>query len=131
MALVGKVLEARGYQRLGRGSQRCGYLSPNGKWVVKVPIDGESSEYANEFEAHCWKTRDYTKTPVRLARCRMCGPLLVMEAVEVVDPTPCEWAHWIDNHQVGLNRAGDFVAFDYAQNEEDFLYLDAQPRGSV
>ena len=78
--LEGTLIQ-RGYKYLNEGRHRKGFLSPNKKWVVKVPktcarlagIQDNWSEY------HTFK-RARPAIRARLARCRLFkGEILVME----------------------------------------------------
>ena len=79
-------------------------------WVIKLPIniEGEGCNY-NEHEK-------YRSGDRRLARCRLVGNVLVMEYVthhpEPIGKLP-SWCSFIDCCQVGYNRKGMLVAYDY------------------
>ena len=116
--LEGTLIQ-RGYKYLNEGRHRKGFLSPNRKWVVKVPktcarlagIQDNWSEY------HTFK-RASPAIRARLARCRLFkGEILIME--KLCTANLCwgnipEWARGIDCGQVGYNRKGNLVAYDYA-----------------
>ena len=111
-----RLLVSVGFRRLDSGRHRLAFLSPSGRNVVKVPIN-DFGVLDNGRESTRWGRRAEMWP---LARCRLfCdGLLLVMEAVEILpnwtfSDLP-EWAKWIDGGQVGLNRKGEFVAYDYA-----------------
>jgi hypothetical protein len=110
------LLVNAGFRRLNAGRHRLAFLSPSGRNVVKVPIN-DFGVLDNGRESTKWGKRAEMWP---LARCRLfCdGLLLVMEAVKI-DPERSfsdlpEWAGWIDCGQVGLNRKGEFVTYDYA-----------------
>lgn len=122
---VSEVLRNAGFKEVGEGRNRIAFLSPTGLNVIKVPL----SNYGvndNESEYRYWKKRktpekssrgyvdDTLETP--LARCRMMGIFLVMEFVD--DDVPPEkhpqWSIYVDCGQIGVNRKGRVVAYDYA-----------------
>lgn len=119
----------RGYKYICDGRARIGFLSPNGKWVVKLAkdLDGDAD---NRKEYDRWKHREGSDW-VPLARCKVVNEhVLVMECViTTFDPlgevhlshkeslkiNRCAWKDYIDCAQVGVNRKGEVVAYDYAQ----------------
>lgn len=115
--VVEKLRDA-GYKHVGEGRNRSAFLSPSGKNVVKVPLSTEGFE-DNEREARYWKKQDAqfeTTDKIELARCRLFGVFLVMEFVDdnvTIDEKP-GWANYIDCEQIGKNRKGRIVAYDYA-----------------
>lgn len=116
---IDTILTEAGFRRLFAGRNRLSYLSPSGRNVVKIPLN-DYGAHDNNDEAFHFRRERAKWFP--LARCRLfCdGLLLVMEWVEI-DPNweysdlP-EWATWVDSGQVGLNRKGEFVAYDYGSN---------------
>jgi hypothetical protein len=114
---IDDIFAEAGFQRLGAGRNRIVFLSPSGRNVVKVPINdwGISN---NTTEALYWRERDQKTVP--LARCRIfCdGLLLAMETVDTLSRwtyADLPWAVQIDCGQVGRNRKGQFVAYDYTE----------------
>lgn len=107
-------LKSKGYTFLGEGRTRIGFRSPNGQWVVKIARD-DDGVYHNFRERSVWREGNRN----RLARCKSFmgadGYILVMEYVESVPNK--EKPHWgrydIDCGQVGRNRKGAIVAYDY------------------
>jgi hypothetical protein len=111
------IFTEAGFRQLGAGRHRLAFLAPSGRNVVKVPLS-DWGAMDNTTEALYWRERDQGTVP--LARCRIfCdGLLLAMEAVDTLstwtyDDLP--WAIQIDCAQVGRNRRGQFVAYDYAE----------------
>lgn len=93
------------------GNRRVCFYTDRG-FVVKMPwrIKGELD---NLIEA-----REYNKDK-NFAKCKLVIikeiPVLVMEEVYPVDSSNLpEWCKEIDSSQVGINRAGKLVAYDYA-----------------
>ena len=89
----------------------------NGRNVFKYPIN----DYG--FHDNAWEYRKYsnrTDKSFPMARCRIIDikeiPILVMEFVEQVPygKDMPSWADFIDSQQVGWNKKGDIVAYDYA-----------------
>ncbi len=96
-------------------------------FVIKVPHVPEG-EVANQLEY-----ANYKAEPSNKARCRLIKlnglQVIVMEKVRRVhDPSPSRreppeepwpedppaWVYRVDAHQVGYNRKGELVAYDYA-----------------
>jgi hypothetical protein len=108
---------------LGQGRHRKTYLSPSGKFVVKIPHgewcgdDGLDGQLANIREAEIFKKTKGKDGEFRYARCRlMANGWLVMEKIDNNyrwGEMP-SWVLSIDCAQVGKNRKGDWVAYDYA-----------------
>lgn len=104
----------KSFKFLGEGRNRITFLTPSGKYVVKVPLN-EAGVYDNWKESKSCKS-DFNLMREHKARCRMLGFMLVMEFVEEKisrDDLP-EWTCWVDCGQVGLTWKGKLVAFDYA-----------------
>lgn len=112
------------YILLGEGRNR--QVWRRGNYVVKVPLN----EYGigdNYHEADTYRRSLREKMPCKYARCRLVGPnstLLVMEYTKYVGPLSDQdgyivyencptWAYSLDCWQVGYNRAGEIVAYDY------------------
>lgn len=95
------------------------YLSRSGKHVIKVPICYRG-QYANEQEARDYRDGSFLGRS-RLARCReakLDGQwVLVMERVEPANGVLPEWTDFVDCRQVGYNRKGNLVAYDWATDK--------------
>jgi hypothetical protein len=107
--LVKAISELPGLKYLDSGRHRS--VFEHRDWVIKVPLS-DWGVLDNTREALAYK-----KDKEHLARCRMLSDLLVME--KVVPYTGAKnklpkWVDYIDCGQVGYNREGKLVAFDYA-----------------
>jgi hypothetical protein len=113
----------RGLTHIGQGSGRAVYLSPSGMFVYKVPLH-EFGLQANKREHQIYRHPEINHgylSKDRVARCRLApSGVLVMELVRTVDSRGArlasnlpEWAYHVDSFQVGTNRAGQAVAYDY------------------
>ena len=125
----GETLLAKGYRKLGKGRNRTVYRSPNGQWVVKLPIGVDGLE-DNQREATLWKTACRN----HIARCRLLNNrYLVMECIATIyDPDTSiretirtwndfpAWTCQVDCFQVGRNRKGHLVAYDYADSRAPY-----------
>lgn len=102
-----------GLEFLGAGRHRAVYR--RGRWVYKVPIN-EQGDFDNYREAWFYSKTRGKDFNGEYARCRMLkNGWLVMEYVEPVPPKLApKWADFIDCQQVGTNRRGNVVAYDYA-----------------
>jgi hypothetical protein len=104
------------WKYLGEGGYRYAYLLRSGRYVIKIPKD-EVGERYNRMEYI-----DYThaRRP-NIGRCRLIKykgqDCLIMEYIR---PTTIkynqlpEWAQFIDCAQVGYNRKGKLLAYDWA-----------------
>lgn len=128
---IAEYLKRSGFKEVGEGRHRIAFLSPTGLNVIKVPLNQEGLN-DNERESRYWKkyvksarvrlkARDgkldvNDENKICLARCRIMGIFLVMEFVDNNVPAQKhpEWSKYIDCGQVGVNRKGDVVAYDYA-----------------
>ena len=111
VSFVTRLIKA-GYLYLGSGRRRMGFLSRNRQWVVKVPLSDDG------VADNAWEDRSYRLTDMPYARCRILdNHCLIMEAVDVeVNPRNLpRWAFSIDCLQVGYNRKGKLVAYDYGR----------------
>lgn len=113
------IIEA-GFTYLHQGAGRAVYLSRSGQFVYKVPLNAWGLE-ANlrEHQIYRHPERDRPIEHSRVARCRLApSGVLVMELVRIgtrkerAEHLPM-WATEIDSEQVGWNRAGHPVAYDY------------------
>jgi hypothetical protein len=106
-----KDLQGQGYKYLNQGSKRAAYLSPDGKHVVKIPIN-PIGIMENFLEFDRWRRALHPRE--RLAKCLLAfNNLLIMEYVKPAAPS--ELPAWADDYdgQVGFNIAGRLVAYDY------------------
>lgn len=105
---------AKNLKLLGIGRNREVFLSPSGKYVVKVPIN-DLGIYDNAYEAELFAK--YGRKD-HLAKCRLIGKVLVMEYIEIhrmkYNELP-EWVLSVDCLQVGFNRKGQLLAYDYGR----------------
>lgn len=103
------------YEVVGRGNTRLVIKRPNSNWVIKLPIREKGKE-DNEMEYFLFKSG--TRPAVQKAKCKLVYikelPLLLMEFVIPIDSDFPQWAFQVDNKQVGKNRNGRIVAYDYA-----------------
>lgn len=112
-----KKIDVSQLKFLGEGRNRAVYLLPSGKNVIKIPLndDGINDNLTEEY-----RYRFQRKTWYPLARCRLLNGShnLIMEYVEFPN-SYCElreihsWIDFVDCWQVGYNRAGKVVAYDY------------------
>lgn len=117
------------FERIENGSYRTAYLSPSKRFVYKVPLR-YTGLICNYFEHDQYRNgtvcKDHVGVPRdALARCRISpAGILVMEfvagavygnyeKVEGTDVDVPDWAWRIEGAQVGINRRGKIVAFDY------------------
>lgn len=111
-------MKPREYRYLGEGRHRAAFLTPSGNFVIKVPID-EMGFVDNFREYRMWRQIDKWMPKEHLARCKLhqSSGILVMEAVDLAYEYPVDgtdWIGFIDCGQVGYNRRGRLVAYDYA-----------------
>lgn len=98
---------------IGAGRNRIVYR--RGSIVIKIPLN-EHGVYDNWHERTVFKT--YGKRgEIPYARCRMWkNNILVMEYIEHTgrrfEGCPV-WADYVDGGQVGTDRNGNLVAYDY------------------
>lgn len=103
---------------LAAGRNRNVYLSRSGKYVVKVPLN-LFGDCDNHLEANRFYRKDGFFGPGHLARCRMAKLggtwCLIMEIVKpsFAKDLP-DWTEGVDCQQVGYNRKGKLVAYDFA-----------------
>jgi len=106
-------MNPRKLKHLGDGRNRSVYLLPSGLYVVKFPKNNWGV-HENYVESRSCKRDDYLYRWQK-AKCRLAGLWLIMEYVSQVpyDELP-DWSKYVDGGQVGLNRKGEYVAYDYA-----------------
>lgn len=110
--VIGKIKNKYG-NPIGEGSTRIVFDA--GRWVVKVPnsIYTFDANYNEQFRG------DRSLDNEIYAACRLFHikevPVLYMEKVTLVPYTKGmpNWVDFIDCQQVGLNRRGKLVAYDY------------------
>lgn len=108
---------------IGDGRNRSVYR--HGNYVIKFPMN-EEGIFDNHHEAKVYrKSLHKEMTYCKYARCRLLGSILVMEYARYPGPHAdkddgyirqkyCpDWACAIDCNQVGYNRKGEIVAYDY------------------
>lgn len=111
-----KPIDVSQLKCIGEGRNRRVYLLPSGKNVIKVPLndDGISDNCVEDSRFRKHRAKWYP-----LARCRLLDYTkyyLIMEYVKPAKkPYDCgeAWVYSVDCGQVGFNRAGRLVAFDY------------------
>ena len=102
------------YEYVGRGRNRIVFKSKSGKYVIKVPRNFEGGS-----DNFCETKKIDFGFPVPKSRRIMLGDFccVIMEYVEHAsfkeNKSP-DWVPWIDCGQVGYNRKGELVAYDYA-----------------
>jgi|SRR5579859_2584968 len=111
------------YEYLGSGRHRSVWR--HGNYVIKVPMC-EKGIYDNFHERYVWLNRNANRFSwAKYARCRLIGVILIMEYARYPGPLSDsngfipfdkvpDWASYIDCQQVGYNRRGEIVAYDYA-----------------
>lgn len=115
------------YVFIGAGRNRAVFLMKSGKYVIKVPVN-YSGMSDNSYEL---RQKNETKKPVDnemffpAVKSVVLNDLLciVMEKIEHITeekykeqnnkPFPC-WVGFIDCNQVGLNKKGILMPYDYA-----------------
>ena len=105
-----------GYAVIDRGNSRLVIQRPNHRWIIKIPIR-EKGIADNHTEFKYFKTN--YRPIVQKAKCKLVNilefPILIMEFVTPISSIPKPaWAAQIDNQQVGINRRGRIVSYDYA-----------------
>lgn len=113
------MIEAvKGLTSLGQGRNREAFLTKRGKYIIKVPLNeagwSDNLIEVTDYERNRFLGREY------MARCRMVVlsgvPCLIMERVDPVTSLKGlpEWTDFVDCRQVGYNRKGKLVAYDWA-----------------
>lgn len=100
---------------IGCGRNRAVFR--RGRVVVKVPINAAGVD-DNLYEVSLFERYGQTKGYVPYARCRRAGLLLVMEYVMHVGwhSNQPSWCPSVDCGQLGKNRKGRLVAYDFGYN---------------
>ena len=121
-SIIEKFVKDYGLQLMGQGRHRRSYLSASGKYVYKFPINVHG-ENANKEETTIYAA----DSEGNKARCRLIWvqslPVVIMEVVtpwwldkrgqgQNGDRLP-DWIWAYDGGQVGFNRKGKLVAWDY------------------
>lgn len=98
-----------GKPAVGYGRHRITFRL-NEKWVVKIPIH-ELGYSDNKYEYFKYTTNRESI----YAKCRMINGVLIMEHVRpaVSYANLPDWVYDIDSLQVGYNKNGRLVAYDY------------------
>jgi hypothetical protein len=95
----------------------------HGNYVIKIPLNDHGVD-DNYQERDVWTQPRYADVRPQYARCRLLGTILIMQFAQFQGPlsddagyiamADCpEWAYAIDCCQVGYNRYGNIVAYDY------------------
>ena len=99
---------------IGKGRNRIVWRRCN--IVVKVPLNNDGL-HDNWNERKMW-SKYHTHTEIKYASCRLyANYFLLMEYVNAFVPTSDlpMWANYVDCRQVGYNRRGMIVAYDYGR----------------
>lgn len=105
------------------GSGRNRAVFRHGNYVVKIPLNTDGID-DNYYERGIWTQPKYRDIRLRYARCRLFGTILIMQFARFTGPVSDDtgyiamqdcpsWAYSIDCCQVGYNRFGNIVAYDY------------------
>ncbi len=99
---------------LGEGSNRRVYK--HGDFVIKYPINDKGFG-DNVHEAYIYKKSLTYKYYIQYAKCRLVCKhfcILIMEyVIQIPYKDQPEWAQAVDCGQVGINKRGKIVAYDY------------------
>lgn len=110
------------FQYLGSGRSRAVWR--HGNYVVKIPLN-EAGIHDNIYERSVFQRRRQPRYDWgHWARCRLLGDILIMQYVDTdsfhyadMTSSPAyDWTYAIDGLQVGYNRFGQLVAYDYGWN---------------
>lgn len=135
MEYLDEAMQSHGFKLIGHGKHRRGYLSPNGRYVLKFPMFS-GGMHDNRLEHQTWHRHKNTpnKDGILYAPCRIIDNFVLMmwacsdtcgwsdgcnRAIEGgtlkrrTENVPM-WADYIDCSQVGTLRNGKIVAYDYA-----------------
>ncbi len=139
VAAMNDMMEERGYKFLGDGRDRRTYLSPNKKFVVKLPLSqhGVATNRDEHKVWHRFKNKpDEEHGGIVYAPCRLTKSyILIMQTVveiyggsygdekgrnilkgskELPVDAPA-WSEKVDVEQVGRLANGKWVAYDYGE----------------
>lgn len=108
------------FEYLGSGRSRAVWR--HGNYVIKVPLN-EVGIHDNRYERNIFQRRHQRGYDWgQWARCRLLGAILVMQYVDTDSFHYADmkdgpgWTYNIDCLQVGYNRLGQLVAYDYGWN---------------
>lgn len=126
LAEIERHFKRKGYKYVDEGAFRV-VLSKSNKYVIKVPINEEGIS-CNLIEELMYKGYNQEEN---LAQCEIFYfkgiPILKMEYVMhwvdagIPESKLPKWANKIDHQQVGLNRSGKLVCYDYGNNWDVIL----------
>ena len=114
---VSKVVEKYNLTYLGEGNTRQVYLTPSKNYVIKF-----GNDWCNQSEAIAYeRNREEFNGPCRFARCKYISldgvDCLIMEYIKPETKSwrfLLDWTSNIDCHQVGYDKRGKLVAYDFA-----------------
>lgn len=109
------------FELIGDGRNRRVFR--HGNYVIKLPLNNKGVD-DNYHEASVWRKYGHSRGYINYARCRLLGGILVMQYVGYLGKLSDkdgyihlhnipEWAYAVDCWQVGYNRFGNIVAYDY------------------
>ena|ERR1700722_15537932 len=108
------------FEYIGSGRSRAVWR--HGNYVVKIPLN-EAGIHDNLYERSVFQRRHQKGYDWgHFARCRLLGTILIMQYVEYtfnyadIKPGVHDWTYRIDGLQIGHNRFGQLVAYDYGWN---------------
>jgi hypothetical protein len=131
---IEEVANQKELKYLRRGTTRRVYATKSGNYVIKFPRS-PLDEISNKEEAQSWNKKDW-KLAGKLAKCRLISLngmiCLIMERVESLyevmednhpndrDERITKWAANLnDGPQVGINRKGKILVYDWAKHYSD------------
>ena len=102
------------YEFLGAGRNRAVFLTPSGKFVIKIPLNiaGNSDNYIEGKK----KNDDFPLPNSKYLEINgfSCVMMEYVEQLKISDATNIPWwANYVDSMQVGYTRKGRLVAYDY------------------
>ena len=100
------------FKLIGIGRNRKVY--EHGDYVIKVPLN-KKGEADNMYEAETFK-KEGDKGYIKYARCRLLKNYLVMIKLKTdigSNHKLSEWTDWVDCAQVGYDKKGNLLAYDY------------------
>jgi len=90
--------EIDGYEIVGRGNTRLVIRRKGHNWILKIPVR------AGGISDNCLEGKRYRINELpQVRKAKANDPVIQMPA----------WAYHVDSEQVGINRRGQIVAFDY------------------